>query len=101
LAREDLAGLAKLIGVGDIEPVVVLPGGGDAEEAGEMARIFAALGAHSMLPSRIDITRRLGGLLAAAREGQLAFADAANTPKVADGLIPLSPRALAQFLMPR
>lgn len=101
LSRDDLAQLARLIGVGDIEPVLVMPGGIDADESGDIARIFGALGAHSMLASRVDITRRLGGLLAAAREGQLAFADAANTPKVADGLLPLTPRALAQLLLPR
>jgi flagellar biosynthesis protein FlhF len=98
--QDDVRGLAKLSGVGSIEPYLVLAAGGDADECGEIARIFSAIGAHSLIPTRIDITRRLGGLLAAAQTGGLSFADASNTPKVADGLIALDPRKLAGLLMP-
>lgn len=92
--------LAKLIVAGDIEPVLVLPAGLDANESGEMARVFAALGVHRILPTRIDIARRLGGLLAAAHQGNLAFADFSNTEKVADGLQALSPRRLGNLFFP-
>jgi flagellar biosynthesis protein FlhF len=98
--RDDIAALAKLIGVGDIDPILVMPAGIDAEESGEIGRVFAAAGVNSLLASRVDIARRLGGLLSAAQQGQLAFTDAANTPKVADGLTPLSPRGLAKLLIP-
>ncbi len=97
---DDIKHLAKLIGARDIEPVLTLPAAGDCEESGEIARIFATIGVGSLIPTRIDIARRLGGLLAAAHRGGLHFADAGNTPKVADGLVPLSPKALAKMLMP-
>lgn len=100
-APEEMRDLARLIAAGDIEPVLVLPAGIDADESGEIARIYAALGVRSLMPSRIDIARRLGGLLGAAHHGGLIFADAGNTPKVADGLIPLSPQRLARLLMPQ
>lgn len=96
----EMRDLARLIAAGSIDPVLVLPGGIDADESGEMARVYAALGARSLLPTRLDIARRLGGLLGAAHHGSLLFADASNTPKVADGLQPLSPERLARFLMP-
>ncbi len=92
--------LARLISVGDIEPVLAMPAGTDAEESGEIARVYGALGVNSMMPTRIDIARRLGGLLSAAHYGGLIFADASNTPKVADGLTVLSPKRLTQLLMP-
>lgn len=98
-AAEDMKNLARLIGVGDIEPVMVLPAGIDTEESGEMARNFGAVGTHSMIASRVDVARRLGGLLSAAQHG-MAFADAAHTPKVADGLLPLSAQTLTRLLMP-
>lgn len=97
---EDVKKLARLIGAGMIEPYLVLPGGMDAEESGEMGRIFATIGAHTLVPSRIDMARRLGGLLSAAHHGGLSFADASNTPKVADGLLSLNPKTLAKLLMP-
>lgn len=96
----DIKSIAKLIGVGDVEPNLVMPAGIDAVESGEMARAFAALGVHSLIPTRIDITRRLGSVLAAAHSGSLAFADASNTPKVAEGLFSLTPKSLAKLLMP-
>lgn len=99
-APDEMRDLARLITAGDIEPVMVLPAGADADESGEMGRVYAALGVRSMLPTRLDIARRLGGLLGAAHHGGLIFADASNTPKVAEGLISLSPQRLAHLLMP-
>ena len=42
---EEVKVLARLINAGDIRPVMVLPAGTDADEAGEMARVFATIGA--------------------------------------------------------
>lgn len=98
---DSLKDLAKMIQAGPIEPILVLPAGLDADESGEMARVFAALGARAILPSRIDVARRLGGLLAAAHQADLAFTDVSDTARVADGLVPLTPKRLTQLLMPR
>jgi len=92
--------LAQLIAAGDIEPILVLPAAFDSTESGEMARIFAAIGARRLIPTRLDIARRLGGLISAAHQGGLAFADAGTASQVADGLTPLTPRVLANYFMP-
>lgn len=98
---ESLKELARMIASGPIEPIMVMPAGLDADESGEMARVFAALGARALLPSRIDVARRLGGLLAAAHQGNLALTDASDTARVADGLVTLTSKRLTQLLMPR
>ncbi len=100
-SAEEMRDVARLMAAGDIEPVLVMPAGIDADESGEIARAYATLGVRSLLPTRLDIARRLGGLLGAAHHGGLIFADASHTPKVAEGLITLSPQRLAQFLMPQ
>lgn len=97
---QDLKEIAKLADLPDMEPILVLPAGVDAEESAEVARAFAAVGVHHLLPTRLDIARRLGGLLSAAMHGTLIFSDASNTPKVADGLMPLTPQNLSRLLMP-
>ncbi len=97
---DEMRKLARYIAAGNIEPVLVMPAGMDAEESGEIARIYASLGVRTVMPSRLDIARRMGGLLSAAHYGGLAFTDAGNTPKVADGLISLSPKRLSNLLMP-
>ncbi len=98
--KDDIKILAKTIGCADIEPYLVMQAGLDAEESGEMARAFATVGIHTLVPTRIDVARRLGGILSAAHQGSMSFADASNTPKVAEGLLSLSPKLLSKLLMP-
>lgn len=96
----DMKSLAQLIAAGDIEPVLVLPAAFDSTESGEMARVFAALGARRLVPTRLDMARRLGGIISAVQQGGLSFADAGTAAQVADGLTPLTPRVLANYFMP-
>lgn len=97
---EDMTQQARLIAAGAIEPVLVMAAAGDPSETGEMARVFSALGVRRMVSTRLDIARRLGGLLAAAQQGGLAFADMSATASVADGFTPLSPRLLGSYFFP-
>ena len=96
----DMKHLAEMINIGGIDPVLVLPAGTDAAESSDMARIFAAMGVKSILPTRLDIARRLGGLLSAAHQGHMSFVGASKTQQVAEGFVDLTPRKLADFLMP-
>ncbi len=97
---EDVKILARLIVSVQARPVLALPGGIDADESGEMARVFSAIGVSEVLPTRIDIARRLGGILAAAHHGSLSLSDYSNTSMVAQGLAPLNPKTLSRLLMP-
>lgn len=97
---QEMKALARLMACGDIEPVLVMQAGIDAEESADLARSFATLGVRYLLPTRLDFARRLGGVLSAAHSGGLIFADASHTPQVANGLIPLSPERLTGLLMP-
>lgn len=89
--------LHRLIRAADAIPVLVLPAGLDAEESAEIARAFHLLGARHLLPTRLDMARRLGGVLSAAAVG-LALTEAGIGPQVAHGLQPLSPSWLAARL---
>jgi len=90
--------LATLLGVAEPEPVVVLPAGLDAEEAAALASGFVGLGASLLLPSRLDLPARLGGVLAAAGAG-LALTSAGVGRSPADGLMPIDPALLAARLL--
>ena len=99
--QESLKYLARLIGAAETDPVLVMPASTNADEAGEMAQIFSTIGAQRLLPTRVDVARRLGSLLAAAYQGGLAFTEVSATAKVADGLSQLTSKRLTQLLMPR
>ena len=78
--------------------VLVLPAGLDADEAAETARAFHLLGCRHLLPTRLDASRRLGGILAAAAEADLVLTEAGTGANVATGLEPLSADWLAERL---
>jgi len=95
---DDMARLGDFIAASGAEPLLVLPAGMDADEAADMARAFAALGATRLLTTRLDTARRLGGLLTAAKAADLRLCDVGIGPHLADGLSPLNPLALARLL---
>ena len=82
------------------EMVLVLPAGGDAMESADTARAFADIGAERMIVTRLDMTRRLGGILAAALVGRLPIAHVSINPQVADGLNRINPVSLARLVVP-
>ncbi len=97
---QEMKDLAKLLSVEDMDAVLVLPAGGDAEESSEIAQTFSVLGVKRLLPTRLDFARRLGGIVCAADKAGLSFTDASHTPQVADGLVHMTPETLAAFLLP-
>lgn len=99
-APRDVAELEALVRAVSAEPILVLAAGGDVIDAIELTRAFTLFGVTRLIATRLDMARRLGGLLAAADAGGLALADYGNTPSVANGLAPFEPISLAKMLMP-
>lgn len=96
----EMSELEALVKAAGAEPVLVLAAGLDAAESSEIAEAFATgLGCKRMVATRLDTARRLGNLLAAASAGNLRFTDAGHSARVADGLAPLTPVALARVLI--
>lgn len=91
--------LSELIEAAEAEPVLVAAAGGDVDEASDVAAAFGAVGARRLLVTRLDAARRLGAVLAAADAGRLAFSDASDTPRIAQGLAALTPTLLAKHLV--
>jgi len=92
--------LAQLINVEDMDPALVLPAGIDAEESAEIAMTFSILGVKRLIPTRLDFSRHLGGILSAADRAGLSFTEGSHTPQVAGGILRLTPDTLAGLLMP-
>lgn len=93
--------LYDLVKSSNVEPVIVLAAGGDPLETAEIANGFAGLGAKRLLVTRLDVTRRLGGILAAADAAHLSFGEASATAQVANGLATFNPVALARLIVPQ
>lgn len=92
--------LARMMAVEDMDACLVLPAGVDAEESAEMAMTFGVLGVKDIIPTRLDFARRIGGILNAADRAGLGFTIASHTPQVAEGLMAVTPEALAKIILP-
>jgi flagellar biosynthesis protein FlhF len=97
--KSAVAALGSLLKVDGIEPILVLPAGGDARESADAAVAFSGLGSTRLIATRLDAARRFGGLIAAAEAGRLAFTEAGTTPQIAHGLTPLNPVGIARLLL--
>ena len=97
--EEDLASLKDLINVIDAEPVLVMSAEGHPDDQAEAARAFAALGIRRAIVTKLDVTRRRGGIVAALSGAGIAFAHLAVTPFIGGGLVPAAPGRLSRILL--
>jgi flagellar biosynthesis protein FlhF len=91
--------LAGLVRSARAEPVLVLPANVEPDEAVEIVGAFRALPIRRLLATRLDIVRRLGGLIAAASCGGYDLVGGSVTPHFTYGLRPLTPMVLARRLL--
>ena len=82
----------------------VLPAGLDSSESADSAACLREAGASALIATRLDLARRLGGIVAAAGApedggGGLPLAEAGIGPGAADGLVPMTPGLLASRLL--
>ncbi len=93
------AGITALAAAAAATTALELTAGLDPNEAADTASAFATAGATLLVATRLDVTRRIGGVLAAAHAGgerRLTLAEAGIGPGAADGLVPLTPSLLAR-----
>jgi flagellar biosynthesis protein FlhF len=90
--------ITALIATAAAVPVMVLPAGFDPMEAADQAAAFAAIGVRHFLPTRLDLARRLGSVVAAAVAGSMTLSEAGVGQGATDGLAPLSAEYLAARL---
>lgn len=97
--EQDGGELAALIEAVGAVGALVLPAGTGAAEAEDIALAMAARGVRHLLPTRLDIARRIGAVVAAAAGGELALSEAGIGPGATDGLAPLDPATLESWLL--
>jgi flagellar biosynthesis protein FlhF len=93
------AAFGALAQIENVEAMGVVSALTDSEEAGEIADAFAKIGAARLIVTGADLTRRMGGLAAAALTPGMGLAYVTRSPFVAGGLESLTPLALARLLV--
>ncbi|MDX1975107.1 MAG: hypothetical protein SFT92_05470 [Rickettsiales bacterium] len=82
-----------------IEPILVMPSGGDTLEAIDMTEQFGKLPVKRLLVTHADSTRRFGGILATAAVGGFSFCNISSSSSLVDSLQPADPKIVAQLLL--
>ena len=90
--------IRELTAIAGAHVALVLPAGLDPAEASDLAIAHAECGAVSLIATRLDLARRMGGVVAAAAASQLVLAEAGIGPDAADGMVPFTPSLLAERL---
>lgn len=91
--------LAALVAAQHGEPLLCLPAGMDAHEAMDTARALSQPTTRRLLVTRLDSTRRLGAVLAAAEAKNLAICATTDSASAASVVSPLTPALLARRLL--
>jgi len=91
--------LQALASIENIEPVLVMPAGGDSAEAVDSTEIFMSLPVTRMILTRTDTTRRFGAALAAAAAHDLALAQFSTSSNLSDSLFAADEKHLAQLML--
>ncbi len=98
--QTDLDYLAAMVESANVEPILVLAAGGDPTEAAEIGEAFGSVGATRLLATRLDTTRRLGSIMAAAEAAPLMFCDVSASPRVVTGVTSINPAIMARMILP-
>lgn len=99
----DEAGLQRLRETSEkigARTVLVLPSGGDCYEQAESALAFRDSGVRDLIMTRLDSSRRYGGLLCAAHAGRFNLMGVGISAQIGNGLAPLNPVSMARLLQP-
>ncbi len=96
---DEMSDLGRFIRIADVDPILVLPAGMNANDAGDVAAAYARLGCRALVMTQLDATRRLGAILAGAYGGHLALSVVSISSSVASGLTPINPLSLARVLL--
>ena len=96
----DLGRLSTLAAQSGAQLIPVVPAMLGYGDAFEIARSYLALNARSIVVTKLDAARRLGGLMAVAEAG-LVVADVGIGPSIGEGLCELTPDGLARLLLRR
>ena len=91
--------IADLIDTLKADKILVQDAGRNTFETVETAEIFCRLGARLILPTRLDMTRRIGAIISGAYCNRLGFCAGSVSSNIAKGLAEITPASLARLIL--
>nr|QIM10627.1 flagellar biosynthesis regulator FlhF [uncultured Alphaproteobacteria bacterium] len=94
----DIERLNAICNVVSCDKIITLDAGWNAEDAVEAVGVFAKLGAEWILPTKMDISRRIGAVLSTAATCRLQLGYAGIGSNIAKGLAKVNSSALTRLI---
>lgn len=95
----EVAMIEELIDSLKADKILVADAGRNTFEAVETGEIFAGLGAEMVLPTHLDMTRRIGSFISSAYCNKLSLCAGSVSSNIAKGLASMTPAALAKLIL--
>lgn len=97
--REEVEKVSLFTEAVKADMILTMDAGKNTYEAVEIADIFTEIGARWLLPTRMDLTRRIGALLSVASCCELNFCSASVSASIAKGLAEIDAKSLADLVL--
>ena len=79
--------------------IMTMDAGRNSYDSVEIAEIFSKLGARYLLPTRMDLTRRIGGIISVAESTGMALGAAGVSSSIVQGIAKIDAKSLARLLL--
>ena len=96
---QEVAKLSHISEMVTCEKILIIDAGRNAYDAVEAAEIFKSVGANCLLPAKMDLTRRLGGVLSVAVICRMKLGYASIASSIANGMAKVSNKSLASLIL--
>lgn len=100
-SNSDRQELSAIVTAAKAQNVLVLPADMEACQACDLAKEYASIGANRLMITRVDLARRVGGLLHFAYESRLPLTCFGSSDKVTETPQPFNPVSLARLVLPK
>ena len=82
------------------EKIMTMDAGRNAADAVEISEVFRKIGAESLLPTRLDLSRRIGSIISIADVCQMKLGAAGVSASIVQGIAKIDANALCKLLLP-
>jgi len=97
--NQEIARLQGLVDSVKSEIILTVDAGKNSYESVEIAEIFSRFGITYVLPTRLDLTRRIGSLISIAGCCRIGFCAASVSSSIAQGLADINKKSLAKLIL--
>ena len=79
---------------------MTMDAGRNAADAVEISEVFKKIGAECLLPTRLDLSRRIGSIISIADVCQMKLGAAGVSASIVQGIAKIDANALCKLLLP-